>query len=192
MFRTLFNDEGMFGIITTISSSNITLFMIFGAFLGGLFATRYGMGRSMVIGAVLTIITNLAFAWLATVTVPRAAFLFVTIGADNIAAGFAGGVFIAFMSILTNKAMSATQYALYSSLFAFFGKSLAGFSGLLADAVDYEMFFILTGLFGIPALILSIWTWLNGFTDGIDERATPANGPFVLSDRAPTLEATAK
>lgn len=33
VFRSLYNDEGMFGIITTISSSNITLFMIFGAFL---------------------------------------------------------------------------------------------------------------------------------------------------------------
>ena len=33
VFRSLFNDEGMFGIITTISSANITLFMIFGAFL---------------------------------------------------------------------------------------------------------------------------------------------------------------
>ena len=33
IFRSLYNDEGMFGIITTISSSNITLFMIFGAFL---------------------------------------------------------------------------------------------------------------------------------------------------------------
>ena len=33
LFRSLYNDEGMFGIITLISSSNITLFMIFGAFL---------------------------------------------------------------------------------------------------------------------------------------------------------------
>ena len=33
VFRSLYNDEGMFGTITTISSSNITLFMIFGAFL---------------------------------------------------------------------------------------------------------------------------------------------------------------
>ncbi len=33
VFRSLYNDEGMFGIITTISSANITLFMIFGAFL---------------------------------------------------------------------------------------------------------------------------------------------------------------
>mgnify|MGYP002525274516 FL=1 len=33
MFRTLYNDEGMFGILASISSTNITLFMIFGGFL---------------------------------------------------------------------------------------------------------------------------------------------------------------
>ena len=33
LFRSLYNDEGMFGTITTISSANIALFMIFGAFL---------------------------------------------------------------------------------------------------------------------------------------------------------------
>ena len=33
LFRTIFNDEGLFGILATISSSNITLFMIFGGFL---------------------------------------------------------------------------------------------------------------------------------------------------------------
>lgn len=33
MFRTLYNDEGMFGILASISSTNITLFMVFGGFL---------------------------------------------------------------------------------------------------------------------------------------------------------------
>ncbi len=33
LFRTLYNDEGMFGILGTISVTNITLFMIFGGFL---------------------------------------------------------------------------------------------------------------------------------------------------------------
>jgi len=33
LFRTVFNDEGLFGILATISSANITLFMIFGGFL---------------------------------------------------------------------------------------------------------------------------------------------------------------
>ncbi len=33
LFRTIYNDEGLFGVLATISSSNITLFMIFGGFL---------------------------------------------------------------------------------------------------------------------------------------------------------------
>ena len=32
LFRTIYNDEGLFGILANISSSNIALFMIFGAF----------------------------------------------------------------------------------------------------------------------------------------------------------------
>ena len=153
--------------------------LIIGAFLGGLSATRKGLAHAMIIGAILTVSTNLAFAWLAQVETPRPEYLFITIGADNIAAGFAGSVFIAFMSIMTNKKMSATQYALLSSLFAFYGKSLAGFSGKLADAVGYETFFIITGLFGIPAFILAIIAARARFTDGIDDDGVPAWGPFV-------------
>ena len=138
-----------------------------------------GLGRAMIIGAVLTVLTNLTFAWLAQVETPRAIYLFVTIGADNIAAGFAGSVFIAFMSVMTNRKMSATQYALLSSLFAFYGKSLAGFSGLLADAVGYEVFFVVTALFGIPAFLLAIIAARMRFTDGIDDDGVPAWGPFV-------------
>lgn len=33
LFRSMFNDEGMFGILASISSTNIALFMIFGGFL---------------------------------------------------------------------------------------------------------------------------------------------------------------
>lgn len=33
LFRTMYNDEGLFGILASISSTNITLFMIFGGFL---------------------------------------------------------------------------------------------------------------------------------------------------------------
>lgn len=147
--------------------------LILGAFGGGWAATKCGMARAMIIGAILTILTNLVFAWLATVSAPKAIYLFATIGADNLAAGFAGSVFIAFMSILTNKNFSASQYALFSSLFAFYGKSLAAFSGVLADKIDYMWFFVVTSAFGVPALIFVIFTWASGFTDGINENGIP-------------------
>jgi len=150
--------------------------LIMGAFLGGWSATKHGLARAMIAGAILTILTNLIFAWLATASSPKAIYLFATIGADNIAAGFAGSVFIAFMSILTNKKFSATQYALFSSLFAFYGKSLAAFSGVLADKIDYMWFFVVTSLIGVPALIFVIYTWLSGFTESIDENAVAKSG----------------
>lgn len=141
--------KGLFGISV----------MIFGAFLGGWSALRYGLAKSLIAGAILTIFTNMAFAWLASTTTANAAYLFVTIGADNLAGGYAGSVFIAFMSTLTNRKFTASQYALFSSLYAFSGKFLAGFSGILADAIEYEKFFLVTALFGIPALIGVIIAW---------------------------------
>ncbi len=137
--------------------------MVIGTFVGGWSALRYGLAKTLIVGAVLTIITNLAFAWLAQVEVPLARYLLVTIGADNLAAGYAGTAIIAFMSTLTDKNFTATQYALFSSLVAFSGKFFAGFSGVLADKIDYENFFIVTALFGLPALIFVIIAWKIGF-----------------------------
>jgi len=45
LFRSLYNDEGMFGIITSISSANITLFMIFGALIE---AVKHSIGTEEV------------------------------------------------------------------------------------------------------------------------------------------------
>jgi len=168
--------------------------LIFGAFAGSWSVAKFGMSKTMVFGAFITIFTNLSFAWLATIktmvfgafitiftnlsfawlatiSTPKTVYLFSTIGADNLAAGFSGSVFIAFMSILVNKKYSASQYALFSSLFALYGKSLAAFSGVLADKVDYMWFFVLTSVLGIPALIFVLYDWLNGFTDSINENA---------------------
>ena len=39
----------------------------------------------------------------------------------------------------------------------------AGFSGVLADKIDYQNFFIVTAFFGLPALIGVIIAWKIGF-----------------------------
>ncbi len=44
--------------------------------------------------------------------------LYVAISLDNIASGFAGTCLIAYMSSLTSSGYTATQYALFSSLYA--------------------------------------------------------------------------
>lgn len=129
---------------------------IFGAFLGGFLVARFGLFKPLLLGALLTVVTNLAFAYLA-VSEAEFRLLLMTVSADNLAGGFAGSVFIAYLSSLTNTAYTATQYALFSSLFTLAGKFLGGFSGIIVDASSYQVFFIYAAALGLPAILLVLF-----------------------------------
>ncbi len=128
---------------------------MFGLFLGGVFAYRIGLMKSLVIGLVITLVTNGAYAWLAATAGPEDVWkLSIAIVGDNLAGGFVTTVFIAYLSSLVDPANAATQYAWVSSFYALFAKFLSGFSGVLADAVGWVMFFVLTAGWTIPAGIV--------------------------------------
>jgi PAT family beta-lactamase induction signal transducer AmpG len=98
-------------------------------------------------------LTNLLFALLAVL--PTDVFyLAVIIGADNLSGGLAVSAFIAYLSSLTNRAYTATQYALFSSLMLLPAKFIGGFSGDIVDAFGFVHFFIYTALLGLPAILL--------------------------------------
>ena len=71
--------------------------------------------------------------------------------------GFAATAFIAYLSSLTNKAYTATQYALFSSLMTLPGKFISGFSGIVVDNFGYFEFFVAAALLGVPAILLVIY-----------------------------------
>lgn len=104
-----------------------------GVFVGGWSVARFGLIRTMVIGAFASPVSNLVFAWLATQGHDLPA-LFIAIGIDNLATGFAGTALIAYMSSLTSVGFTATQYALLSSLYALPGKLIQSQSGRIVDA----------------------------------------------------------
>ena len=106
---------------------------MFGVFAGGLAVARYGLLRAMVIGALAGPLSNLLFIWLAMQHHSLWA-LFAAIGLDNIAGGFAGTCLIAYMSSLTSAGFTATQYALFSSLYAIPGRLLASQSGRIVES----------------------------------------------------------
>ena len=56
---------------------------------------------------------------------------------DNLAAGLASTVFIAFLSALTSIRFTAVQYALFSSLMTLLPKLIGGYSGSIVDATNY-------------------------------------------------------
>ena len=142
--------------IATIAKVFGFVMTLVGAALGGVAVARYGAVRPLVGGAVLVACTNMFFAGLAAWGKPDLRFLMVTISADNLAAGFAGTVFIAYLSSLTSVAYTATQYALFSALMTLLGNFIGGFSGRVVEATDWVTFFLYASAMGLPAIALSL------------------------------------
>ena len=140
----------VFGVIMTLA----------GTFIGGLVVLRLGVMKAMMLGAVLSAATNILFSLLAGIG-HSVAFLTLTVSADNLAGGLASSAFVAFLSGMTNREFSATQYALLSSVMLLLPKLLAGFSGTAVESVGYSAFFIGTALIGLPVVAL-VWIAAKG------------------------------
>ncbi|SFM32412.1 AmpG family muropeptide MFS transporter [Halopseudomonas yangmingensis] len=125
-----------------------------GAAIGGVLVARFGIAPILLFTAFMAPATNLTFAWLAGIGAEQYG-LVIAIIADNITGGLAISVFIAYLSSLTNSAYTATQYALFSSLMTLPGQFAAGFTGVLAEHVGWEMFFVVTAATGLPAILLA-------------------------------------
>lgn len=159
------------------------LVSLVGGFVAGGLVARTGARPMMLVGAVLIAVTNLLFAWLAghqrdpSLVLPEGgevwatllhlatnrdaamdAFVLTIVG-DNFSVGFSAAAFIAYLSGLTNRAYTATQYALFSSLMTLPGKFVGGFSGAAAEAWGYPVFFVYTAALGLPAIALALYLW---------------------------------
>lgn len=103
-----------------------------GVGVAGWAVARFGLMKSLIAGAIVGPGSNLMFAWLATQGADWRAFA-AAIAVDNVTAGFCGTVLIAYMSSLTSAGFTATQYALFSSLYALPGKLIAAQSGAIIE-----------------------------------------------------------
>jgi len=111
--------------------------------------------------------TNLIFSYLAFIG-PDTNIFAVAILLDNFTAAFSTVAFVAFISHLTNRAYTATQYALMASA-GNFGRTLfAGGSGWMVDSLEAQnwvasfggewvVFFAVTALMVIPSLVMLYW-----------------------------------
>ena len=106
--------------------------IMLGVFAAGIAIARWGLMASLIVGAFAGPVSNLVFAWLATQGADITA-LYIAIGVDNIASGYAGTCLIAYMSSLTSIGFTATQYALFSSLYGLPGRLIASLSGRIVE-----------------------------------------------------------
>jgi MFS transporter, PAT family, beta-lactamase induction signal transducer AmpG len=124
-----------------------------GTFLGGLLTTPLGLGRALWIFGFLQILSNLGYALVAHIG-PNRAVMYAAVAFELGTSGLGSGAFGVLLLRLTQKRFSATQFALFSSLFAI-PRVLAGPpAGWLADTLGWRDFFILTLPLGIPGMIM--------------------------------------
>ena len=126
--------------------------------LGGLFVIRSGVLKAMFLAGIVMASTNLLFSVLAWSDKSELLFAIAVIF-DDMAAAFATVAFVAFISLLVDRAYTATQYALLASIGTAGRTTLASSSGALVDWLngDWGLFFILTALMVIPSLII-LWS----------------------------------
>ncbi|CAD2249936.1 AmpG family muropeptide MFS transporter [Xanthomonas arboricola] len=144
--------------IATVSKLFGVWMGIVGAFAGGAAVAAFGFRRMLLVAALGVALSNLAFLLMAQNPGKLWAF-YAALSADNLFQGFAGTVLVAFMSSLTNRNFTATQYALLVSLANLPGKFAGGVSGFLVEATSYSTFFILSALTVVPTLALLAWLW---------------------------------
>jgi PAT family beta-lactamase induction signal transducer AmpG len=127
-----------------------------GALAGGWLISRIGIARALVLTGLGQMLSNLMYVALAHAghDLPM---LWAQVGIENFTDGMADAAFLAYLSSLTNRSFSATQYALLSSLAAFATRTLGGGSGYLATWLGWPDFFLLTTAAALPAMGIMLW-----------------------------------
>lgn len=141
--------EGQIGLIK--SALGILATMV-GVILGGTLFGRLGMNRSLWVFGIAGAAGNLAY-WLVArgTSMPGVA---AAVLLENLSSGLVGTAFVALLMSLCNPRYSATQYAVFSGVYAISSKVLAAPSGLLVKLVGWEHFFLLTAAAAVPAFLL--------------------------------------
>jgi MFS transporter, PAT family, beta-lactamase induction signal transducer AmpG len=116
---------------------------------------RWGIVKSLLACGVLQMVSNLMFAWQATVGHDVGA-LTLTIAVENLAGGMGSAAFVAYISGLCSLTYTGTQYALLSSL-AMVGRTLlAASGGYLVESLGWFDFFVLSTVAAVPGIALLV------------------------------------
>jgi PAT family beta-lactamase induction signal transducer AmpG len=127
---------------------------IVGAFLGGWVTTLVGLGHSLWIFGFLQLFSNVGYYLLSILGAPNVTAMYSATGFELLTSGMGTGAFSVLLLRITEKRFSATQYALFSSLFAL-PRVLAGpITGFAVIAMGWPSFYLTTMVIGVPGLLM--------------------------------------
>ena len=125
------------------------------AFLGSMFNHKYGIVKGLFISGVAMAGSNLMFSWIALAG-PVEELYMLAIVVDGFTQAWSLVAMVAFISMLCDRAFSATHYALLASLGSLSRTVLSGYSGFVIDDLlkgDWALFFALTAVMVLPSLV---------------------------------------
>lgn len=137
-----------------VASGPISLFCgLAGAGLGALLVMRLGVGRSLLLTALLQMASLCLYPVLGLF--PHLPHILLIIAAvEAFTDAFSDTAFLSYLSGLCHQEHTATQYALLSSLAPLALHTVAGLSGFLATRLGFIPFFCMTALAALPGIIL--------------------------------------
>jgi PAT family beta-lactamase induction signal transducer AmpG len=127
---------------------------IVGTLIGGIMTKPLGLGRSLWIFGFLQIFSNVGYALVAHEAGINRPLMWAAFFFESFASGLGSGAFLVLMIRMTQKRFSATQYALFSSLFGLPRIISGPLCGFLVYAIGWEAFFWATLFFGIPGMVM--------------------------------------
>ncbi|MGQ2932821.1 MAG: permease [Sphingopyxis sp.] len=150
----LWNDKGyslhQIGIADGVVALSASML---GVALGGFLSTRLSLGWTLGIGAVTAAAGNWIYVWLWH-SEPSAFVLYTSVAVDQFGNGFAGAVFVVYLSMLVSPKYPGAQYALLSGFAFLLPRLLAGASGSMQTQIGYDGFFLLSGSLSFAAIFL--------------------------------------
>ena len=133
---------------------------VIGGLLGGLWMVKLGINRALWLFGVVQGVSIFGFAWLAGIG-PQAAIgapqlwsLALVIGFEALGVGLGTAAFVAFIARSTNRAYTATQFALFTSLAAVPRTLVNASAGWLVEQLGWYGFFWLCAVLAIPGMLL--------------------------------------
>lgn len=175
------------GIVNKILGIWLT---IIGAFIAGLCMMRMTLFQALMSFGVLQLVSNFGFyalallgkgAWgsmtlmpfdLGFVAIAEATdidmLLMAAIALENITSGMGTAAFVALLMSLCNNQFSATHYALLSALASIGRIYVSPVSGVLAETIGWEKFFIFSAVMALPGLLML--GWMRGSVEKISHR----------------------
>ena len=121
---------------------------------------KLGINRALWLFGVVQVVSIFGFAWLAAmgpqseIAAPQLWSLALVIGFEALGVGLGTAAFVAFIARSTNRAYTATQFALFTSLAAVPRTLVNASAGWLVEHLGWYGFFWLCAVLAIPGMLL--------------------------------------